>query len=70
MNSQICHKGKIKRLFMLPYADHFPGNERQTRSVSLGGEEDAPPPVLPKRMGKKVRAASFNMGDKTNSLSE
>lgn len=52
------------------YVDHFPGNERQTRSVSLGGEEDAPPPVLPKRMGKKVRAASFNMGDKINSLSE
>lgn len=67
---QICHEGKMRRLFMLLYIDHFAGNERQTRSVSLGGEEDAPPPVLPKRMGKKVRAASFNMGDKINSLSE
>ncbi|XP_071543136.1 dedicator of cytokinesis protein 3 isoform X3 [Panulirus ornatus] len=28
-------------------------SERQTRSVSLGGEDDAPPPVLPKRMVKK-----------------
>ncbi|XP_042209941.1 dedicator of cytokinesis protein 3-like isoform X4 [Homarus americanus] len=27
--------------------------ERQIRSVSLGGDEYAPPPALPKRMGKK-----------------
>ncbi|XP_045606392.1 dedicator of cytokinesis protein 3 isoform X3 [Procambarus clarkii] len=33
--------------------------ERQTRSVSLGGEDDAPPPVLPKRMGKKCASPAM-----------
>ncbi|KAK4293650.1 hypothetical protein Pmani_033668 [Petrolisthes manimaculis] len=33
--------------------------ERQTRSVSLGGEDEAPPPVLPKRMGKKCSSSAM-----------
>lgn len=52
------------------YLPYITVTERQTRSVSLGGEDDAPPPVLPKRMGKKVRAASFNVGDNINIFSE
>ncbi|XP_042868283.1 dedicator of cytokinesis protein 3-like isoform X2 [Penaeus japonicus] len=51
--------GSQESLPPLPPRDHFPGNERQTRSVSLGGEEDAPPPVLPKRMGKKCSSPAM-----------
>ncbi|XP_050737688.1 dedicator of cytokinesis protein 3-like isoform X3 [Eriocheir sinensis] len=33
--------------------------ERPARSVSLGGEDEAPPPVLPKRMGKKCPSSAM-----------
>ncbi|KAK8389640.1 hypothetical protein O3P69_008971 [Scylla paramamosain] len=33
--------------------------ERPARSISLGGEEEAPPPVLPKRMGKKCPSTAM-----------
>ncbi|XP_066947355.1 dedicator of cytokinesis protein 3 isoform X4 [Macrobrachium rosenbergii] len=39
------------------------GSEKQIRSVSLGGEEDVPPPVLPKRMGKKCPSPAMYGSD-------
>ncbi|XP_076035833.1 dedicator of cytokinesis protein 3-like isoform X2 [Oratosquilla oratoria] len=35
------------------------GGEKTSRSVSLGGEDDQPPPVLPKRMGKKCTSPAM-----------
>lgn len=69
MHHIVCYCGCIAVFHFLSPSLTAVG-ERPARSISLGGEEEAPPPVLPKRMGKKVRASSFPVGEHISILDE